>query len=319
MTGAETKKEKMSRKTVSILSPLRYPGAKRRLARYIAEVLRLNNLEPTLYVEPFAGGASVALQLLNDGAVEGIALGEKDPLLASFWKAVFNDEEWLISRIKSIEITLEKWDYFRNNDFSSDRERALACLFLNRTSFSGILSDTAGPIGGRSQTSDYPIDCRFPKETLIKRIRQAAGLKDKVVFVDEADWADTLTKVEQMGYDAEDLFYYCDPPFYHKAERLYRYCFSDEQHRALHDTLIALKQPWVLSYDVADEVISLYSDNGSAPERVELLYSASGNGELVEAKELIISNLGILPEETRLWRSSRERHGPAPSPDNDDA
>jgi D12 class N6 adenine-specific DNA methyltransferase len=50
----------------SILSPLRYPGSKRRLASFIAHTLELNDLEPPLFVEPFAGGSSVALQLFHD-------------------------------------------------------------------------------------------------------------------------------------------------------------------------------------------------------------------------------------------------------------
>jgi len=75
----------LTRRGVTILSPLRYPGAKRRLSGYLAEVLRLNGLKPKLFVEPFAGGASVSLELLNKGLVEAIALGERDPLVADFW------------------------------------------------------------------------------------------------------------------------------------------------------------------------------------------------------------------------------------------
>lgn len=68
--------EPLERDTVSILSPLRYPGGKRRLAGYIAAAIRINGLRPKLFVEPFAGGgASVAQQLLNDGLVASIALG----------------------------------------------------------------------------------------------------------------------------------------------------------------------------------------------------------------------------------------------------
>ncbi len=100
----------LARRTASILSPLRYPGGKKRLAGYIAATIRLNNLHPKLFVEPFAGGASVALQLLNDGLVETIALGEKDSLLAGFWKTVFTDHEWLIEKLCNTEPTLANWD-----------------------------------------------------------------------------------------------------------------------------------------------------------------------------------------------------------------
>lgn len=48
---------------------------------------------------------------------------------------------------------------------------AFACLFLNRTSFNGTLHWRAGPIGGKEQTSKYAIDCRFPRERLVQRLR----------------------------------------------------------------------------------------------------------------------------------------------------
>ena len=295
----------LARREVSILSPLRYPGAKRRLAGYLAEVLRINSLRPKLFVEPFAGGASVALQLLNDGLVEAIALGERDPLVASFWKVVFSDAEWLIKKIKTIPITLENWDYFRANSFRSHRERALACIFLNRTNFSGILTRNAGPIGGRSQRSEYKIDCRFTVETIVKRIRQARGLRRRVYFVDNADWKETINKVESLRFEHGDVFYYLDPPFYKKAKRLYEYHFMDEDHVRLHNTLGQVDQPWVLSYDPVKSILGMYSHNGCGPKHIDLLYSAAA-GNLVEARELVITNLTRLPKETRLWRSSTE-------------
>jgi len=135
------------RDEVSIVSPLRYPGAKRRLSTYVREVLRVNGLRPKVLIEPFAGGASVALQLACTEVVDKIALGELDPLVASFWKVVFREPEWLVRAIQKQRVSLAAWDRYRSGHFCSNRERALACIFLNRTSFSGILSRSAGPIG----------------------------------------------------------------------------------------------------------------------------------------------------------------------------
>ena len=44
-------------------SPLRYPGGKNRLKKFIAQVCVDNNINRH-YIEPFAGGATVALYLL---------------------------------------------------------------------------------------------------------------------------------------------------------------------------------------------------------------------------------------------------------------
>jgi DNA adenine methylase len=57
----------------TVLSPLRYPGGKRWLVPYIAACLIENGLRPTLFVEPYAGGASVSLELSHLGFVERIA------------------------------------------------------------------------------------------------------------------------------------------------------------------------------------------------------------------------------------------------------
>ncbi len=51
--------------TRSDISPLRYPGGKRKLAPFIADLIAKSNVRPELFVEPFAGGASVSVSLLE--------------------------------------------------------------------------------------------------------------------------------------------------------------------------------------------------------------------------------------------------------------
>jgi DNA adenine methylase len=297
--------EPLARSEASILSPLRYPGAKRQLSGYIAESLRLNDYRPKLLVEPFAGGASVALQLLNDDLVDEVALGERDPLVASFWKVVFHDTDWLLEKLRRVTVSVTNWKRFKNGEWKTDRERALACIFLNRTSFSGILHRTAGPIGGRSQTSMYSIDCRFNRKTIIKRIEQAAKLEDRVRFVQCADWQSTLRRVQRLRLKATDIFYYLDPPFFAKADRLYNYSFDDKEHIKLKTAVMKLKPKWLLSYDAAPWIRQQYSLNGKGPRHVDLIYS----GGRREARELIVSNLPVLPKQTRIWRTVAEWNG----------
>jgi DNA adenine methylase len=262
----------------------------------------LNEYRPRLFVEPFAGSASVALQLLNDDLVDAVALGERDPLVASFWKVVFNDSDWLISKIERVTISVNTWRKFKHGTWKTDQERALACIFLNRTSYSGILMRTAGPIGGPEQTSEYTIDCRFNRKTVIKRIRQAAALKDKVLFVQRGDWQKTLSKARSLGFGSE-AFYYFDPPFFAKADYLYNFSFREQDHLALRRAVMKLKAPWLLSYDAAPWIRKQYSSlNGHGPKHVDLLYS--GGRRL--ARELIMSNIPKLPRQTRIWRTVAE-------------
>src|SRR3954452_17628018 len=87
-----------------VLSPLRYPGGKRRLAPYVAAALAANDLRPDLLVAPFAGGASVSLELLDSELVGHVALGDADPMVAAFWRTVFEDTDWLCRQVESIPL-----------------------------------------------------------------------------------------------------------------------------------------------------------------------------------------------------------------------
>jgi D12 class N6 adenine-specific DNA methyltransferase len=104
-----------------VLSPLRYPGGKRRLTPYLAAALKANDLEPDLFVEPFAGGASVALELLATGRVKRIGLAERDPYLAAFWSTVFFDSDWLCRKIDEIDVSLATWERLKSGTFTSRR------------------------------------------------------------------------------------------------------------------------------------------------------------------------------------------------------
>jgi len=287
MTEGKEKKQ-------GLLSPLRYPGGKRKLAAYIAEAIQKNDLHPRLFVEPFAGGASISLYLLEQGLVDQIALGEKDELVVAFWKTVFYDHEWLVEQIEMINPTLDLWIKFRQSEPQTDREKALKCLFLNRTSFSGILNHTAGPLGGRKQTSQYPINCRFYSQTIINRIKNLAALADRVRFIQGGDWEETTSRAKKEGFKEREVFFYFDPPFYLKAERLYRYWFNNDSHQYLHDQMSKMNSYYILSYDAAQPIIEMYCSNGSEANRVEILYSVTSSDKR-KTEELIISNLPFLP------------------------
>lgn len=300
-----------------ILSPLRYPGGKRRLVPYLAALLRENEVEPDLFVEPFAGGASVALELADLGLVKRIALADLDPWVASFWQTVFEDCDWLCGRVEDLDINLETWDRYKRTKAQSRRWQALACLFLNRTSFNGALHRTAGPIGGRAQTSDYALDCRFPRQRLVQRIRACHRLAadGKVAWVKCQPALEAIRDARALvKRDGGSMFCYLDPPFWAKSSHLYRYGFKDLHHRELAEALRWVREPWLLSYDVADEVAELYAKHDVRRAKVELLYSAA---QRAGYEELVITNQQCLPTDTKLWQTNAEwsvRRGKTPSP-----
>lgn len=291
----------------SILSPLRYPGAKRRLAKYIQAFFAMHNLSPKLLIEPFAGGASVALRLLDSNSVQQIGLVDRDPLVAAFWKTVFFDTAWLVAQVERVEISIEQWRYYKCLNPTTIRESAMKCLFLNRTSFSGIIARSGGPLGGQDQTSEHSIDCRFPRETIIKRIRQAASFRDRVLFVWNLSFFQAVPRIERMianGKIPSNLFYYFDPPFFKKADRLYNFYFGQREHERLRDVVMNIKSPWLMSYDSAEDVDALYSKVVNGTAFVELLYGDTHRGGNKRAREVILSNLPLSIQETKLWMSA---------------
>lgn len=61
-------------------SPLRYPGGKRRLVDFIKSIIDQNNLKGGTYIEPFSGGAAIALALAIDGYMERVVINDYEPI-----------------------------------------------------------------------------------------------------------------------------------------------------------------------------------------------------------------------------------------------
>ena len=290
------------------VSPLRYPGAKRWMAGYISRAIACNKLSIDYFIEPFAGGASVSLSLLHNDIVEKVGLIERDPLIAAFWYTLFFDTDWLVNSVLKTEVTLEKWEILKDVQPVSTRQKAFKCLFLNRTSFSGILKSNAGPIGGKAQTSKYKIDCRFTKNTIVNRIRRISEYRDRIAFVWNLDWKaaiDGFMRLQRKGSRSKSALFYLDPPFYKKGKTLYPFYFKQSNHIELRDYLIHFDQPWILSYDLCPEIIEMYKDGGFNACDVNLIYTTSHNGQRGLGKEVIVSNLPNMVSELQIGADKR--------------
>jgi DNA adenine methylase len=271
------------------LSPLRYPGAKRQLVSLIKSLLYDFSWPTETFVEPFAGGASVGIQLAADGVIHKLILNDSDELISSFWATAAFDSDWLIEAMWSLDISLAQWERMKTWDPLSTRDRALKCLYLNRTSFSGILNSKAGPIGGKQQKSKYLIDCRFSRPTIQHRIKRIAALARRGCIKDvwNHDWKYCI---ELTRHYAKTIFY-LDPPFYAKAKDLYRHSFTSEQHIHLSEYLKELGASWILSYDDHPAIRSLYQvDNlpGQVLQQFTTSYRAATKSR--QASELIVTN-----------------------------
>lgn len=244
-----------------IYSPLRYPGGKNKLSAFVAQICVDNNINGH-YVEPYSGGASVALFLLLEGFVKKITINDKDRSIYSFWYSVLNDTEKLCDLISKTKISVEEWkkqkEIQNNKEKVSLLELGFSTLFLNRTNRSGIIN--AGIIGGVEQKGNYLIDCRFNKNEIIKRIKNIAERK-KDIKLYKKDAIDLISEIEKKSNDGNTIFYF-DPPYYLKASSLYMNHYKSEDHKKVSEKIKKIKKiKWIVSYDNVPEIKKLYSDN----------------------------------------------------------
>lgn len=241
-------------------SPLRYPGGKNKLSAFIANVCIENGIDGH-YVEPYSGGASVALFLLFEGFVNKITINDKDRSIYAFWHSVLNRTEQLCRMIEETEITVEEWRKQKEVQTRKNKanllELGFSTFFLNRTNRSGIIN--GGMIGGVKQDGDYLIDCRFNKSDLIKRIRKIASRK-KDIRLYKKDALKLIDKIQGESENANVIFYF-DPPYYYKASSLYMNHYEDENHRLVSEKIKSIKNiRWIVSYDNVPEIKKLYSN-----------------------------------------------------------
>lgn len=278
-----------------ILSPLRYPGGKSKIAAFVKQIIKDNNLLDGVYVEPFAGGAAVALSLLMDEYVSRIVINDKDRSIYAFWYSVLNETERLCQYIEETPVTMDTWRMQREIQ-SADNKKTVDLLslgfstfFMNRTNRSGIIK--AGVIGGFNQTGNYKIDARYKKEELIGRIRRIAAYADRIELHNE-DAADLISRISNIT--PQNTIMYLDPPYYKKGRGLYMNYYNDSDHKTIRDVITNVNTiRWIVSYDNSTFIKSLYEDFRS--QEFYLNYSANNNGKGTEV--IFFSNNCIVSEE----------------------
>ncbi|MCK4729828.1 MAG: DNA adenine methylase [Candidatus Aenigmarchaeota archaeon] len=239
-------------------SPLRYPGGKNKLSKFIAKICLDNNIN-SHYVEPYAGGASVALHLLLEKKVKKITINDYDCSVFAFWHSVLKNTKKLCDLIKSTEINIENWQKAKN--IQKDKKNAelldlgFSTFFLNRTNISGIIN--AGVIGGLKQNGKYKIDCRFNKKELIRRIKAIAKHK-KQINLYNLDALELVKKIQKESNNKQTIFYF-DPPYYLKGSTLYMNHYKDNQHKEVASAIKKIKNIyWIVSYDNTPEIENIY-------------------------------------------------------------
>ena len=239
-------------------SPLRYPGGKNKLAKFIENICIQNNINGH-YVEPYAGGASVALYLLMEGRVSEISINDYDKSIYCLWDSVVNNTDELCDLISNTEVNMHNWKKAKHIQLhkksAKNIELGFSTFFLNRTNISGIIN--AGVIGGKNQLGKYKIDCRYNKKDLINRIQNIAKFKSKIHLYN-LDAINLIKEIEK-GSKRRNAIFYFDPPYYLKGKSLYLNHYQPNDHQKVGQAIKKISNSrWIVSYDNVPEIKKIY-------------------------------------------------------------
>jgi len=284
-------------------SPLRYPGGKNKLSVFIAKICLDNNVTGH-YIEPYAGGASVALFLLFENFVKKITINDKDKSIYAFWYSVLNHSEQLCELIDKTDININEWKKQKNIQKRKEKadiiELGFSTLFLNRTNRSGIIN--SGVIGGIEQKGKYKIDCRFNKKEIIRRIRLIASRKNDIRLFN----LDALELIEMIKNESnkKQILLYFDPPYYLKGSSLYMNNYNKNEHEIISKKIKSIKNvKWIVSYDNVKEIKDLYQKYPN--KEFSLMHTAY---IVREGKEILFLSKNIKQPEIEDWNPLRFKY-----------
>jgi len=256
-------------------------------------VIAVNGLQDGVYVEPYAGGAGAALNLLMGEYVQRIVLNDADPCVYAFWNAILKRKDDFVRRIVSTPVTIEEWEHqreiYRNQSRYSRIMVGFAGFYLNRCNRSGIMVN-GGPIGGVEQDGKWRIGARFNKEELIRRIEKIHLFRDRI-SVHNFDAIDFLTNVVNENTLHDKCLVYLDPPYFIKGRKLYLNHYIPCDHVNLASFMKGQTHfKWLMTYDDVPEIRHLYTNCNTIS--FQLNYSAHsrklGNEVLIYGSNLVL-------------------------------
>lgn len=276
-------------------SMIRYPGSKAKLAEYITsrfpesmQFALWSDKAGWEYREPFFGAGAVGFSVMDVLAPRcPIWINDLDSGMCALWRSVKEHPRDLARLISNFAPSTDLFYKFKELDgdpLPNFLWQGFRKLALHRMSYSGLGVMSGGPLGGRNQSSEYNVNCRWNPERIIENLSSLNELLNrfKNVQITNLDFGEVIKDAPA------ECFIYADPPYYEKGPELYKHSMSEADHARLAGLLRETKATWVLSYDEHPAIRELYS--WATFEQIELKYTtAFSRGSRPKNQEVIIT------------------------------
>lgn len=238
------------------LSPFRYPGGKTWLVPEVRHWIHASGQRPTVFVEPFAGGAMAGLTVAAENLAGNVVLSELDDDVAAVWETIFigpdYDIRWLCNRIVGFNVTLKAVRSVLSGAETTPRERAFRTIIKNRMQRGGIMAAGAGLI--KEGEAGRGLMSRWYPETLKNRIEFLHSLRGNVLFRHE----DAFAIVRDFAEDPS-AFFFVDPPYTAGGKNAGRrlYTHNSVDHERLFALMASVRGSVMMTYSDSSEVRKL--------------------------------------------------------------
>jgi DNA adenine methylase len=266
-----------------ISSPLRYPGGKSKVVKFLAKFFpEFKELR-----EPMCGGASITLYWVQIKPSARYIISDINYDLYCFWKELKYSADKLIREVRLIKKSYKDGrklfeELMQSRDEpKDDLRRAVEFFVLNRITFSGTVDS-----GGYSESA---FKKRFT-DSSIERLEKVSELLSKVeVYHDDYE--------NFLSVGGKDVVIFLDPPYYSsKASRLYGKrgnLHLSFDHLRLFQNVKKTTHKVLITYDNSPYIRELYKDFYILEWRLKYGMTNYCKDYLREGEELLIANFPL--------------------------
>jgi DNA adenine methylase len=250
-------------------SLFRYPGGKSWLVPEVRKWLVSSTIRPSIFVEPFGGGAIAGLTVAAEGLVDKVLLSEIDAGVSAVWRTIFRGREddvaWLCQRIGDFVVSLENVRTVLDAPTRNLREAAFKTILRNRMQRGGVMAPGAGLL--KLGEDRKGLASRWYPETLIKRIEALRGIRGRIKF-ERADAFEILRR----HADDPGAYFFVDPPYTaggrNAGRRLYEN--SEIDHQILFSQMASVRGSFMMTYDDVPAVRGMALEHGFRLSTVQM-------------------------------------------------